>query len=280
MFQFTHPGRGATKEAIRSLGVRSVSIHAPREGCDGVLLFLRATLRFQFTHPGRGATDAYRELQERLKFQFTHPGRGATRGRSRLACNTGGFNSRTPGGVRLILTSSVSQSAVFQFTHPGRGATHQSYRCGYNHAVSIHAPREGCDSQTLVCPPAGQGFNSRTPGGVRHTFAHHRTTRAWFQFTHPGRGATSTTRTIRQSRLMFQFTHPGRGATVIVQDLSKGQPVSIHAPREGCDLVAPGIRLSRAKFQFTHPGRGATIPRPSACIVAQVSIHAPREGCD
>ena len=167
MFQFTHPGRGATKEAIRSLGVRSVSIHAPREGCDGVLLFLRATLRFQFTHPGRGATDAYRELQERLKFQFTHPGRGATRGRSRLACNTGGFNSRTPGGVRLILTSSVSQSAVFQFTHPGRGATHQSYRCGYNHAVSIHAPREGCDTPSLIIVRQERGFNSRTPGGVR-----------------------------------------------------------------------------------------------------------------
>ena len=155
---------------------------------------------------------SFTESFVRVKFQFTHPGRGATCRTLPLPLRQCRFNSRTPGGVRLILTSSVSQSAVFQFTHPGRGATHQSYRCGYNHAVSIHAPREGCDSQTLVCPPAGQGFNSRTPGGVRHTFAHHRTTRAWFQFTHPGRGATE------------------RG-----QAFHQGYRVSIHAPREGCD---------------------------------------------
>ena len=34
-FQFTHPGRGATKVRILTMRLRStVSIHAPREGCD------------------------------------------------------------------------------------------------------------------------------------------------------------------------------------------------------------------------------------------------------
>ena len=34
-----------------------VSIHAPREGCDGLRLFIStASEAFQFTHPGRGAT--------------------------------------------------------------------------------------------------------------------------------------------------------------------------------------------------------------------------------
>ena len=34
-----------------------VSIHAPREGCDGVLTkFAHKEIKFQFTHPGRGAT--------------------------------------------------------------------------------------------------------------------------------------------------------------------------------------------------------------------------------
>ena len=40
-------------------------------------------------------------IPEPLLFQFTHPGRGATQGRTLLPCNIGGFNSRTPGGVRL-----------------------------------------------------------------------------------------------------------------------------------------------------------------------------------
>ena len=33
-FQFTHPGRGATESGSGLMRVESVSIHAPREGCD------------------------------------------------------------------------------------------------------------------------------------------------------------------------------------------------------------------------------------------------------
>ena len=58
-------------------------------------------------------------------FQFTHPGRGAT---SRVALAWSryiGFNSRTPGGVRLDGFFRLLPFAT----------------------VSIHAPREGCDPQ-------------------------------------------------------------------------------------------------------------------------------------
>ena len=34
VFQFTHPGRGATFKTSLSLPRCRVSIHAPREGCD------------------------------------------------------------------------------------------------------------------------------------------------------------------------------------------------------------------------------------------------------
>ena len=34
--------------------------------------------------------------------------------------------------------------------------------------------------------------------------------------------------------------------------------VSIHAPREGCDLIRKGFLTAYSVFQFTHPGRGAT----------------------
>ena len=59
-----------------------------------------------------------------------------------------------------------------------------------------------------------------------------------------------------------------------------GLPVSIHAPREGCDLQAPRHSALFTRFQFTHPVRGATEATPCTIKVVEVSIHAPREGCD
>ena len=78
-----------------------------------------------------------------------------------------------------------------------------------------------------------------------------------FQFTHPGRGATSASSEPSKSVIVFQFTHPGRGATQGGRLWHAPIVVSIHAPREGCD--GSGIVLIH---------------------IAEVSIHAPREGCD
>ena len=171
-----------------------VSIHAPREGCDG--LQIDSTKR-----PRR-------------------------------------FNSRTPGGVRRVesnvplIISIVSIHAPregcdyrfnpfrllayqFQFTHPGRGATGVDVLEGLcGREVSIHAPREGCDCPlTLSRQPARSCFNSRTPGGVRPDAQKYDSSLIEFQFTHPGRGATSSDSISSASSLSFQFTHPGRGAT-------------------------------------------------------------------
>ena len=124
--------------------------------------------------------------------------------------------------------------------------------------VSIHAPREGCDSVHLASPISY----------------------AWFQFTHPGRGATC-------SALSNCYT----------------KSVSIHAPREGCDLKALVLKLWLPRFNSRTPG-GVRLPRGAndryeqlgfnsrtpggvrllhALVTAgskTVSIHAPREGCD
>ena len=59
----------------------------------------------------------------------------------------------------------------------------------------------------------------------------------------------------------FQFTHPGRGATPSGITLYYTEEVSIHAPREGCDLTQLFKAGILAGFQFTHPGRGATVQR-------------------
>ena len=80
---------------------------------------------------------------------------------------------------------------MFQFTHPGRGATPRFISHASVMAVSIHAPREGCDRRRHLRDPPCWSFNSRIPGGVRH-------------------GGTDT---MQGYFAMFQFTHPGRGAT-------------------------------------------------------------------
>ena len=122
-------------------------------------------------------------------------------------------------------------------------------------------------------------FNSRTPGGVRQIAKAKAMVLAQFQFTHPGRGAT------RQEAMTtndgkFQFTHPGRGATTASDKGWTINYVSIHAPREGCDILRPGRLACIHVFQFTHPGRGATVEMLAVVDMMTVSIHAPREGCD
>ncbi len=168
MFQFTHPGRGATTQTsvIHSLG--RVSIHAPREGCDSVIHSLGREagvsihapregcdadvtgdylIRLVSIHAPREGCDVQTERSptRSLSFQFTHPGRGATPPSRRSPAPIGGFNSRTPGGVRLVRLS-VSKALE---------------------SVSIHAPREGCDVVSRLHQQIPTSFNSRTPGGVR-----------------------------------------------------------------------------------------------------------------
>ena len=78
-FQFTHPGRGATRISKRSHPFNIVSIHAPREGCD--------------------ATAQPKAMEEPVSIHA--PREGCDFRRITLRCSAKGFNSRTPGGVRL-----------------------------------------------------------------------------------------------------------------------------------------------------------------------------------
>ena len=56
---------------------------------------------------------------------------------------------------------------------------------------------------------------------------------------------------------VFQSTHPVRGATHMRHRLQAYGTISIHAPREGCDMHVERVVLG-----------------------GWISIHAPREGCD
>ena len=190
-FQSTHPVRGATCLVTPSssaicyfnprtpCGVRpchtlpampsqTISIHAPRAGCD---LFISnfaifyvhfnprtpcgvrqvtsyrddATMQFQSTHPVRGATKQVGAFLGTGKFQSTHPVRGAT------------FQAWT-----------TFCRFSFQSTHPVRGATVSLCALFKHQHISIHAPRAGCDGKEHTRQVAGIDFNPRTPCGVRH----------------------------------------------------------------------------------------------------------------
>ena len=167
-FQFTHPGRGATGKSYSELQDLSVSIHAPREGCD---LFLPPSaaiipcfnsrtpggvrhvsindcryLAVVSIHAPREGCDLHRlSLRHSTSVSIHAPREGCDFPCRSLCACAGCFNSRTPGGVRLGLLRMPSESDTFQFTHPGRGATIRAFRSGL-----------------LVAR-----FNSRTPGGVR-----------------------------------------------------------------------------------------------------------------
>ena len=125
VFQFTHPGRGATQARFSIHCGYIVSIHAPREGCDGHWGQMEVLEGgFQFTHPGRGATvsslsslpkvlvsiHAPREGCDLLVVVEVADGLPVSIHAPREGCDWLGFSA-----MRSLL--------MFQFTHPGRGAT-------------------------------------------------------------------------------------------------------------------------------------------------------------
>ena len=194
----------------------------------------------------------------RVRFQFTHPGRGATVCWLVVIAYDNVSIHAPREGCDPCWQTSLERRSRFQFTHPGRGATTERLitrhkALSFNSRtpggvrlnsgdlvalrpiVSIHAPREGCDRGN--------------PGGKLLTIA--------FQFTHPGRGAT-TLNDRQLSYVAFQFTHPGRGAT-------RWAWRRLHPWRRFNSRTPGGVRLNsrdahavERTFQFTHPGRGAT----------------------
>ncbi len=188
----------------------SISIHAPRAGCD----------------PGQIGTAIYQDSD---------------------------FNPRTPCGVRPSSCGAAPVDGVFQSTHPVRGATRPCRGAPESRlSISIHAPRAGCDKKTkaatiillisIHAPRAG--CDDVLTGDVSFENV--------FQSTHPVRGATRFASATEATR-KFQSTHPVRGATRCREGKgARGQAISIHAPRAGCDMRPP-LRSSPG-YRQRHPG--------------------------
>ena len=259
MFQFTHPGRGATTH-LQILGSKHhcfnsrtpggvrrdwyglsyifypVSIHAPREGCD-VIHDQRNNNDKVSIHAPRKGCDLLLPLLVKFQpmFQFTHPGRGATRLETEvLKLWMVSIHAPREGCDFSRVRFSVC-ALEFQFTHPGRGATLMYNTIGYDYDVSIHAPREGCDQKV-------EPYNGRFGVSIHA----------------PREGCDQVAASLASSSEWFQFTHPGRGATF-------GEPIKVTSGFRFNSRTPGGVRLSMkrshrcgSQFQFTHPGRGAT----------------------
>ena len=121
----------------------------------------------------------------------------------------------------------------FQFTHPGKGATKAQHTDSRALRVSIHAPWEGCDTLVREVNPGEKVVSIHAP---------------W-----EGCDILCTLGSIY--RETFQFTHPGKGATSGSILSADRVAVSIHAPWEGCDYLVRGRRGGGRSFNSRTLGR-------------------------
>ena len=144
----------------------------------------------------------------------------------------------------------------FQSTHPVRGATVNVVFWFWLHPISIHAPRAGCDLHSDPLKPTRKISIHAPRAGCDHPSLRQLLLRK-FQSTHPVRGATHPLSilsarhrhfnprtpcgvrpdisTLNGRTMLFQSTHPVRGATITMYCTGRVRPISIHAPRAGCD---------------------------------------------
>ena len=168
------------------------------------------------------------------------------------------FQSTHPVRGATFLRLRTGWSPRFQSTHPVRGATRERELDRVVRDVSIHAPRAGCDTPLVT----------RMRLGYR------------FQSTHPVRGATLPHASILPNSSCFNPRTPCGVRQGGRRPSRPRCPVSIHAPRAGCDGIPRVLVAAAVVFQSTHPVRGATRLHRLLSAWLLVSIHAPRAGCD
>ena len=77
----------------------------------------------------------------------------------------------------------------------------------------------------------------------------------------------------------FQSTLPVRGATKNFSQGNNSLKISIHAPREGSDVLQ-AIAASMQQISIHAPREGSDEIQQPVVRLRIISIHAPREGSD
>ena len=190
----------------------------------------------------------------------------------------------------------------FQSTLPEKGATCFRLWFRIRIVISIHAPREGSDSEPVLLPQCAPAFQSTLPekgatlavdfnpgaSGIsihapregsdfrrlrqRHPVGH-------FNPRSPRRERLYV-RADRETGVGFQSTLPEKGATHRNFAAQFKAGISIHAPREGSDFHLSFPPTTLSNFNPRSPRR----ERPAYYVLyhreSSISIHAPREGSD
>ena len=166
-FQFTHPVWGATRGVLgQSTGI-SVSIHAPRVGCDSRGQICSHPERVSIHAPRVGCDTPDEESMFAVGVSIHAPRVGCDCRTTQVywRCHVSIHAPRV--GCDCQLPTSTDQTSQFQFTHPVWGATMGAkssliaMKFQFTHpvwgatgsdcfdfagvGVSIHAPRVGCD---------------------------------------------------------------------------------------------------------------------------------------
>ena len=148
IFQSTHPVWGATVGLLeyRSMG-RSISIHAPRVGCDSQHYQRHSRIpRYFNPRTPCGVRLMYgSDSAPQFIFQSTHPVWGATIKSAILKGAYMDFNPRTPCGVRLRLKANDYYNVRISIHAPRVGCDAGILLRRREKKISIHAPRVGCD---------------------------------------------------------------------------------------------------------------------------------------
>ncbi len=213
MFQSTHSLRSATFERSGKRDKFLVSIHALLAECDlpGHLPGCPPR-RFNPRTPCGVRPVQWRWSGAVNKFQSTHSLRSATHIAERgffpggvsihallAECDSQGilerlqslgFNPRTPCGVRPGPVPTRFYLSAFQSTHSLRSATVGVFRTPDLCQVSIHALLAECDQSVTPTESILNGFNPRTPCGVRPATGSRASLIVRFQSTHSLRSAT------------------------------------------------------------------------------------------
>ena len=245
--------------------------------------YIDAGKLFQSTHPARGATNQGRQTLSppphfnprtprgvRLcvgaqycpvrPFQSTPPARGATFTSPFLFQVPGNFNPRTPRGVRPGPTATAVVVAAISIHAPREGCDYkrEGVPC-FDYEISIHAPREGCDFHRFAICTYLHHFNPRTPRGVRRSglCLYHRGNRYFNPRTPRGVRLQNQRRICYHGQISIHAPREGCDAGVLLPCLGC-RGISIHAPREGCDAKKERYIWFTPLFQSTHPARGAT----------------------
>ena len=169
LFLSTLPARGATADFPCSRLKHHISIHAPREGSDGLgtlgkphgpisihapregsdVLEFHQSVCIRNFYPRSPRGERRNQFFNRvpvLQFLSTLPARGATSWRRTAAARTPrGFLSTLPARGATPLTDEAVDFVIFLSTLPARGATVQKITRQVQRKISIHAPREGSD---------------------------------------------------------------------------------------------------------------------------------------